>query len=322
MSDSGFGQVYGPVLSRRLGRSLGVDLVPYKVCTYDCVYCQIGATTNKTIDRKEYIPVMSVLDELREKLGMNEKIDYITLAGSGEPTLNGAIGELIHGVKAMTDIPLAVLTNGSLLWMSDVRDALMDADIVMPSLDVGDDRLFQYVNRPYETLSFDQVVEGIIDFSGGYKGEIWLEVLLLAGVTGISAEVRKIAKIVEKIKPTITHLNTVCRPPSEGFASPLPQDQLEALKELFPGKVEIIAEKESGDIVTINQFRNRDGDILALLSRRPCTASEVASGLGIHATEVMKYLENLVSTKKIRRVFSSGRYFYALSYSKKESTEA
>jgi len=262
------------------------------------------------MDRQEYVPIEMILEELREKLAANNGIDSITLAGSGEPTLNSAIGELIRQVKSMTDIPVSVLTNGSLLWIMEVRDALMEADIVLPSLDAGDERLFHYVNRPHGDISFERMVQGLVDFTQSFPGEVWLEVLLLAGVTGVNAEVEKIAKLVERIGPAKTHLNTVYRPPSEEFAFPLAMEQLVALKEFFPGKVEIIMDREDQDAVMTDYCSIRASDILTLLSRRPCTASEVAGSLGIHATEVLKYLEKLFEDGSLRRILTGGRSFY------------
>ena len=322
MGGAALRHVYGPVISRRLGRSLGVDLVPHKVCSYDCVYCQLGTTTHNTLERREYMPAQEILTELRKKLRRQAEVDFITLAGSGEPTLNSAIRDVIDGIKEMTDIPVAVLTNGSLLWMKEVQDTLMEADVVLPSLDAGDEALFQYVNRPHPDLSFDRIVEGLVDFTRRFPGEVRLEVLLLAGVTGVKAEVKKIAELVERIGPAITHLNTVCRPPSEGFACPLFLEQLTALREIFPGKVDIIMEKADQETMKSDIPESKEGDIVALLGRRPCTSSEVASGLGIHPTEVLKYMENLVETGKLRRILSGGRYFYAIVRSKNTEAES
>jgi wyosine [tRNA(Phe)-imidazoG37] synthetase (radical SAM superfamily) len=156
-------QIFGPVPSRRLGRSLGVDLVPLKTCTYDCIYCQLGRTTCKTMERKEWVPLDGVLESLKEKL--SSKPDYITLSGSGEPTLYSRIDKLIDQIKAMTDVPVAVLTNGSLLSHEDVRKQLMAADLVIPSLDAGDEAMFRLINRPHEEISFPQMLDGLIDFA-------------------------------------------------------------------------------------------------------------------------------------------------------------
>ena len=310
---AGFRYVYGPVPSRRLGRSLGIDLVPFKTCTYDCVYCQLGRTTNKTVDRQEYVPINDVLTELQDKLAGGEAPDYIGLAGSGEPTLNAGIGELIPKIKDLTDIPVAVLTNGSLLWMNEVQDALMAADLVLPSLDAGDEHLFGYVNRPHEDISFQRMIDGIAAFTRRFTKEVWLEVFLLGGVTGIPAEVEKIASITTRIRPARVQLNTVSRPPAEKFALSLPPDQMLALKAIFPGEVDVISEKERDGVRTPASYEGWDADILALLSRRPCTPADVAGGLGLHVTEALKHLEALTSAGKVGMVFTGGRGFYTVT---------
>ena len=175
-----FKHVFGPVPSRRLGRSLGVDLVPLKVCSYDCIYCQLGRTTCKTVGRKEWVSMDAVLDELKRKLACRP--DYITLSGSGEPTLHSRLGEIIEHIQAMTKVPVAVLTNGSWLWQRGVREALTLADVVMPSLDAGDELLFQAVNRPHPEITFEKLVSGLEQFRREFSGQYWPEVLLLAAV--------------------------------------------------------------------------------------------------------------------------------------------
>jgi wyosine [tRNA(Phe)-imidazoG37] synthetase (radical SAM superfamily) len=310
MTATGFRHIYGPVPSRRLGRSLGIDLVPFKTCTYDCIYCQLGRTTKRTIKRKEYVPIEDILFELKQKLAADDAPDYISLAGSGEPTLNSGIGDLIVKIKEMTHIPVAVLTNGSLLWMREVQDALEAADLVLPSLDAGTHTLFRYVNRPHRSLWFAQMVDGIAGFTRRFKKEVWLEVFLLAGVTGVPPEVEKIVALVKRIGPARTQLNTVTRPPAEQCAFPLPADQLIALKDFFPGRVEIISENERQDarIPTFNEIS--DENILALLSRRPCTGRDVATGLNIHVTEALKHLAELIQAGKVRTAILGRRTYY------------
>jgi len=319
VSATGVRHIYGPVPSRRLGRSLGIDLVPFKTCTYDCVYCQLGRTTNKTVDRREYIAVDAVMEELERKLAAGDLPDTITLAGSGEPTLNAGIGDLIGGIKGMTDIPLAVLTNGSLLWMDDVQDALMAADLVLPSLDAGDEYSFRYVNRPHGDISLERVVDGIAAFTRSFPGEVWLEVFLLAGVTGISSEARKIAALAEHIGPARVHLNTVSRPPAEEFAFPLSADRMLDLIRLFPGRVDRIGETEIHGL-PISIFRDaRDEDILEMLGRRPCTPLDLANGLGIPVPEALKHLDVLMVAGKVDTVAVGGRIFYAATRMEKAS---
>jgi len=318
MNAEAFRHVYGPVLSRRLGRSLGLDLVPFKICTYDCIYCQLGCTTNKTVERKEYVLIANVLTELEQKLTAGEAPDYISLAGSGEPTLNVGIGDLIGRIKGLTDIPVAVLTNGSLLWMGEVQDALMEADLVLPSLDAGDECLFQYVNRPHEDISFERMTEGIAVFTKRFPGKVWLEILLLGGVTSILAEVTKIATLAKHIGPARIQLNTVSRPPAEEFAFPLAADRMLALKGFFPGEVDIISESVRAGAHVSACDEIRDVDILALLSRRPCTSADVANGLGIHVTEALKHLDRLITAGKAGTVVTGGCNFYTVTGSERD----
>lgn len=294
MTTAGIRHVYGPVPSRRLGRSLGVDLVPFKVCTYDCIYCQLGRTTDKTVERREYVPVGAVLEELKGILAKGIRPDYISLAGSGEPTLNSGIGEIIRGIKSMTDVPVAVLTNGSLLWMPEVQGALMAADLVLPSLVAGDEKLFRHVNRPHGEIAFNRMVEGIAEFTRRFPGEVWLEVFLLDGITAIPAEVEKIAALVRKIAPARTQLNTASRPSAEDFAFPAPRETLERLRHLIPGVVEVIAEGGGDQGSAPVTGKSAEGEMLALLGRRPCTILQIARGFGLNPSEVVKQVENLM----------------------------
>ena len=189
--------IYGPVPSRRLGRSLGVDLVPYKTCTYDCIYCQLGRTTNKTTERREWVPTNEVLAQLKDRL--SSRPDYITLSGSGEPTLHADMGRLIHEIKSVTDIPVAVITNGSLLWLSEVQAALLEADLVVPSLDAGSEDLFKYVNRPHPQIRFDQMLSGLRGFRRLFHDQYWLEVFLLSGVTTVEARIKALRDCIVDI---------------------------------------------------------------------------------------------------------------------------
>lgn len=313
MSAAGVRHVYGPVPSRRLGRSLGIDLVPFKTCTYDCLYCQLGRTTNKTVDRRTYIAVDAIMEELERKLAVGDPPDTITLAGSGEPTLHDAIGDLIENIKSRTNIPLAVLTNGSLLWMDDVRDALMMADLVLPSLDAGDEFTFQYVNRPHGDISLERVVSGIAAFTRRFLGEVWLEVFLLAGVTGITSEARKIAALAKHIGPARVQLTTVSRPPAEEFAYPLSADRMLDLKHLFPRRVELVGGANIHRAFP-PAFRGARGEeILDLLGRRPCTVLDIATGLGIPAPEALKHLDALIAAGTVTTVVLGERRFYIIA---------
>lgn len=310
MKPSDMRHVYGPVPSRRLGRSLGIDLVPFKVCTYDCIYCQLGRTTDLTLERKAYVTAENIMAELAPILTAADRPDYISLAGSGEPTLNSAIGEVIRRIKQQTEIPVAVLTNGALLWMAEVQQALLAADLVLPSLDAGDDGLFQKINRPHEALSFERMVDGLAAFTRRFAGAVWLEVLLLKGMTGTAAEVEKIAAYVNRINPARVQLNTVCRPPAETMASPLSSGQLHALAALFAVPVDIVSYDDTATVTVSTAENVQETDILAMLERRPCTADDVARGLGIHVNEALKHLAALVTAGRLATQTNAGRNFY------------
>ena len=302
--------VYGPVPSRRLGHSLGIDLVPFKTCSYDCIYCQLGRTTNKTTELKEYVPVEGVLDELASRLPLEPAPDFIGLAGSGEPTLHARIGDLIAGIKKMTSIPVAVLTNGSMLWRPDVRAGIGKADLVLPSLDAGDQQSFECVNRPHHDISFDKMTEGLTAFAEGFRGTIWLEVFILAGLTDSPDAVRRIAAIATRIRPARVQLNTVARPPAEGDACAASLETLERLRRMFSGFSEVIAErhqvKPSGSV----GGRDAENEILALLTRRPCTVEGISLGLGLHPNETVKYLDVLCTRGAVRPEWRDNAVFY------------
>jgi wyosine [tRNA(Phe)-imidazoG37] synthetase (radical SAM superfamily) len=314
MAMTDFKYVYGPVASRRLGRSLGVDLVPFNTCTYDCIYCQLGRTTDQTTRRIEYVATDRVLDELKVKLAASPRPDYVSLAGSGEPTLHARIGEVIAGIKCLTRAPVAVLTNGSLLWKVEVRQALMEADLVMPSLDAGDEAAFQRVNRPHRDIAFEAMVDGLAAFTARFPRLVWLEVLLVDEITGTEPEVDKIAELARRIRPGRVQLNTVTRPPAEGFARAVSGERLSRLRQCFIGPVELIGDSGPGSPPPPSAYAATDPDILSLLMRRPCTAGGVAAGLSLHIQEVAKRLEFLVKTGAVAVSQKDGDVFYCLRH--------
>ena len=296
--------VYGPVPSRRLGRSLGVDLVPLKTCTYDCVYCQLGRTTSKTVRRGRWTDPDAVVAQVRDRLASEP--DVIALAGSGEPTLHAGIGAVVDGIKAITDVPVAVITNGSLLGRPAVQRGLAAADIVLPSLDAPSEELFQSVNRPHESLRLAGLVDGLVSFRAAYQGEIWLEVMLLAGMTAQQTQVRRLAELAALAAPDRIQLNTAVRPPAESFVAPAGRAALDEFAALFTPRAEVIADlpASAGDGVAA------EADVLELISRRPCTVADIASGLGIHHGEALKAATALVNQGAAELHLHDGRSFY------------
>jgi wyosine [tRNA(Phe)-imidazoG37] synthetase (radical SAM superfamily) len=240
--------VFGPVPSRRLGRSLGIDLVPFKTCTYDCIYCELGRTTCNTVKREEYIPLEEIKNEIAIRLNQGVNADYITLAGSGEPTLNTTIGQLIKYLKNITQIPVAVLTNGSLLWKDIVKRDIEDADLVIPSLDANNSVNFNCANRPHKSITFDMMVNGLSQFSKEYKGLFYLEVFLLGGITAIETDVKQMADIVCTIRTDKIQLNTVVRPPAEDFAYTVSNSKMNRFAGYFGKIAEVITDYATGGL--------------------------------------------------------------------------
>ena len=301
--------LYGPVPSRRLGRSLGIDLVPHKICTYDCIYCQIGNTTEKTLVRREYVPLREILEEVGRFLKEEtSSTDVLSLSGSGEPTLHSQIRSVIEGIKAITSIPVAVITNGSLLYEEEVRQDLLRADIVLPSLDAVSSEVFMRINRPCPGFSVGKVIEGLVEFRKVCKGQIWLEILFCKGVNDGKEELLRMKKVVDRIRPDRIHLNTVVRPPSEKWAVPLNQKEMEAMRAFFGEKSSIISEFDRHPSVVTE--RDIKEEILKILKRRPLSLKDLSQGMGIRENEIEKYIQPLVSGGKIHaRIFGGSIYY-------------
>ena len=236
------------------------------------------------------------------KAALSSRPDYITLSGSGEPTLYSRTGELIDSIKTMTDVPIAVLTNGSLLWQPAVRSQLMGADLVIPSLDAGDGPMFQAVNRPHPEITFEQMLQGLIAFRNEYRGQYWLEVFLVAGHNEADAEVRRIAECVGRIRPHRVQLNTVTRPPAEDRALAVDRRRLEALAAAFDPPAEVIADFQAVALSQRREFAAGREAILELLRRRPCSLQQVADGLGMHLNEVVKIIEGLRAEELLEQI--------------------
>lgn len=304
-----FRHLYGPVPSRRLGRSLGIDLVPHKICTYDCIYCQIGKTTEKTPVRKEYVPVKEILEEVEHFLKEEtSSTDVLSLTGSGEPTLHSQIRSVIEGIKAITSIPIAVITNGSLLYEEEVRRDLLRADLVLPSLDAVSPEVFRSINRPCKGFSVGKVIGGLVEFRKIYKGQIWLEILFCKGVNDSKEELLRMKETVERIRPDRIHLNTVVRPPSETWAVPLNQKEMEEIRAFFGEKASIISEFDRHPPVVAE--RDVKEEILEILKRRPLSLKDLSQGMGIRENEIEKYIQPLVSEGKIHaRMFGDSFYY-------------
>jgi len=299
------------VPSRRLGRSLGIDIVPLKHCTLDCVYCQLGRTTQKTIERRDYVPVEAVLAELRDTLKKGLKADFITISGSGEPTLNSRLGDLIDGIKKITDIPVAIMTNGTLLYREDVRADCAKADLVVPSLDAGDEAAFQKVNRPYRDISIEKLVDGLVTFRKEFPGRIWLEVFLVEGLNTDIAEIDRIKGLIKRICPDKVQLNTAVRPTADPAIKKVDAEKLEIIARQIGDGCEVVADLPPRH--SIKDMHGTSEDILSMLKRRPCSLNDISSGLGIPPNEALKHITELQHRGLIDSEEKDGRTFFKAS---------
>lgn len=294
--------LFGPVASRRLGRSLGVDLVPYKICSYNCIYCQLGETTDLTIKRKIYHPTRLVYNEVMEFLktpGASKETDVISLAGSGEPTLAGNCGEVIRWIKDITPIPVAVLTNGSILWMEEVREDLISADIVLPSIDAVTDEVFQKINSPSPALSLKKILEGIEKFSRIFNGRFFPEVMVVEGFNDHDGEIKKIIEYLGKLNPDRVHLNVVERPGSDKSIKSPPADRMEEIASMFPTEIPVDIVGKSPHIFVYGDRENIEEKILAHLARRPAVPGDLSAGLGVSPEVITNTLRKLIKQDKI-----------------------
>ena len=303
--------LFGPVPSRRLGISLGVDLVPHKVCSLDCVYCEVGKTTRLTTERKEYVKYDNVVKELSHFFENNPDPEYITFSGAGEPTLNSRIGDVLGFIKDQKpDIPVAVLTNGTLLNEKKVRDHLRMADLVLPSLDAASEIIFQKINRPAPDLNVHNYIQGLIDFRKEFSGKIWLEVFILPGYNDNEDSLQHLKEVIDRINPDSVQLNTLDRPGTISDLKALPIHTIKEIAESWDlNNVEIIASGPKRKEVP-SYKNNVETIIYETISRRPCTLDDLTIMTGLHVNEINKYLEVLEKEKKIEAKIQNRGIFY------------
>ena len=288
---------YGPVPSRRLGRSLGVSPIPRKTCSYSCVYCQLGRTNRLQIKRESFFPKESVFSEIERQLAHSE-VDYITIVGDGEPTLSADLGWLIRQCKKFTDVPVAVITNGSLLFQPEVRQDLSEADVLIPSLDAGSQEIFSKINRPHRAIEFEVMLQGQMDWRREYRGQIWLEVMLVQGVNDTKRALRDIRSSIDKIQPDRIYLTTPIRPPAESWVKPPSLEKILQAQEII-GKPITIDTTESGAF-GLAAFDNARQAILEIGSRHPLRleqAFEIENNFSQPGT-----IDNMLKDKELYKV--------------------
>ena len=303
-------RIYGPVPSRRFGLSLGIDLVPHKTCSFDCVYCQLGETDRLTITPQRFYPLDDVLRDVEEALDEDPLPDVITLAGSGEPTLFEPLGDLFDGLKALADIPILLITNSSLLWRADVAEAVHKTDILAPSLDAGDPETYRRVNLPHTDVPYDRLIGGLRDMTHAYAGEIRLEVMLIRGINDDEQSLEAIARQLETLRFDQVDINTPVRPPvPERGALPCYADVLERAKNLFGPKAKAIGRFSSapkGEMRSELSFDDVDKDIREMLLRRPCTLGDISASLHLEREVVTRSLERLTARGLVKSRTNDG----------------
>ena len=267
--------VYGPVPSRRLGRSLGIDPLPLKTCNYQCIYCQLGKTTNFTNERRNYYPKDEIIVEIEEAIKQNKNnFDYITFVGSGEPTLYKDLEELILKTKTFSNKPICVITNGALLHNEEVIKALLLSDIVLPSLDAGDERSFIRINRPHPDIQFDSVIQGFIDFRRIFKGKFWIEIMIMKAINDSKKELLKIKEKIDLIKPDKIDINIPIRPPLENWVK-IPDKSIFALLDEIFESYSDISFPEIGNFYLYSQ--DFEKELLNIIKRHPMRQVQIIS---------------------------------------------
>ena len=310
MIDPQIKHIFGPVPSRRLGISLGIDIIPFKTCTFNCIYCECGETNNLTVKRRRFVSVKTIINELKHYIPEVKHLNFITFSGSGEPTLNKDLGKMIREIKKMTRVPIAVLTNGSLLHLKEVRNDLLNADLVLPSLDTASSETFSKINQPHKSLDIHQITDGLREFRREFNGQIWLEVFIVKGINDNNGELDKLYRSIQIIQPDKVQLNSLDRPPTYDHVEPVDMKTMEQIKarwETLP--VEII--KRAGKRREILSFsRNLESSILNTINRRPLMIEDLEALTGKKRIELYKYIDVLEKENKIRTKIVKGKIFF------------
>jgi wyosine [tRNA(Phe)-imidazoG37] synthetase (radical SAM superfamily) len=320
--------LFGPVFSRRLGLSQGIDLLPPKTCNFDCIYCEINRAPQLSCERGEHVPTEEIIAEIDGLLENEERVrelDVFTITASGEPTLHTGIGEIVRHIKAKTDKPVAILTNGSQLYLKEVREDLSQADIVIPSLDGARPESFRKVNRPAKcSADLEAIIKGIAQFSHEFTGEVWLEILLVENINDSPEDIAALRNAIERIRPTRVQLNTVARPPYESFARPLTRKRMEEVKEEIEkghaGPVDILAGSQETELTDKGKGRNgsteklslerTEDEIIEMVLRRPCTAADIVGTLNLEIERAAEILANMESRGDVSTKIHGGKKYY------------
>ena len=306
--------VFGPVPSRRLGQSLGIDPIPLKTCNWNCVYCQLGRTAPLTGKRGNYAPAQQIVEEVRRTLEAHRpgEIGWVTFVGSGEPTLHESLGWMIRQVKAMTDIPVAVITNGSLLYLREVREELSAADAVLPSLDAGTDSLFRAVNRPHPVFTFERLVDGLAEFRHGYSGKLWIEIMLVRDLNDREAALKDLTAVLSRVEPDEVHISLPLRPPAEPWVEPADESGLARAEAILGTAARVLPPIPEG--VDLSDSEDLVEAVIGVISRHPMEEEDLVRTLERRTSgDVCGVLGKLGRSGRAQVVTRFGRRFWSAS---------
>ncbi|RLD10324.1 MAG: radical SAM protein [Chloroflexota bacterium] len=310
--------IFGPVPSRRLGQSLGIDTIPLKTCNWNCVYCQLGRSMPLINERREYIPREEILAEVKQSLNAHQpgEIDWITFVGSGEPTLHSGIGWLIREIKTISDLPIAVITNGSLLYLPEIQEELMPADAVLPSLDAGCPERYRRINRPHPEITFERLLDGLVSFQRQYQGKLWVEVMLIKDTNDTESALEEIAAALKLIQPDEVHIVLPTRPPAETWVQPSGEEGLLRARAIL-GKVAQVIHPATGSF-DFSGSENLIDAIIGIITRHPMREDELIKTLNQWAPEtITQTLNDLANSKRAQvierydcRFWSAAQAYY------------
>ena len=305
--------VFGPVPSRRLGQSLGIDPIPFKTCNWSCVYCQLGRTSPRTVDRQDFYPPDDIVAAVKTALDAHraDNINWITFVGSGEPTLHASLGRIIRSVKALTEMPVAVITNGSLLHQEEVRQELAAADAVLPSLDAGSERLYRRINRPAGPFTFNRHVDGLAAFRQAYDGKLWVETMLLKGLNDTPDALTDLAAVLRRVAPDEVHIVLPTRPPGEPWVEPADRESLTRASEVLGQVARVLPPAEQGTF-DLSGYDDVVDAVVGVITRHPMREQQLLQTLDRWTPgQVTHALEQLAASNRARQVTRYGQRFWA-----------
>ena len=308
--------IYGPIPSRRLGQSLGVDPIPLKTCNWNCVYCQLGRTTPLTNARREYVPRYALMEELAHALARHPAgdIDHVSFVGSGEPTLHVGLGWMLRRTKALTSIPVAVITNGSLLYRPDVRAELTVADVVMPTLVAGTAALYRRINRPHPELTFARQVDGLVHFRREYAGKLWIEVMLIRDLNDDAAALTALAGVLQRIRPDAVHITLPDRPPSETWVAPPDAEGLMRATAILGDIAEVV--HPAADSFDLSGYASVVEAVINIITRHPMSQEQLLRALQRWSPgQIDAALRELAAGGRARMVTRHGTPFWTAAES-------